>query len=185
MVELKNVNFSYPQKQVLYDFSLKIEEGSKICLFGESGKGKTTVLRLICGLEKPQEGEISGADNKKYAVVFQEDRLLENLNVLENVALVGETQKGKELLLKLGLQDYLYKKVSDLSGGMRRRVAIARALNSEYDILLLDEPFNGLDEDRIKDTAALILSEVKNKTLIMITHSLEQANLLNTQVIYI
>ena len=149
MVEFKNVNFSYPQKQVLNDFSLKIEEGSRVCLFGESGKGKTTVLRLICGLEKPQKGEISGTDNKKCSVVFQEDRLLKNLNVLENVALVGEIENGKKLLSKLGLQDYLYKKVSDLSGGMRRRVAIARALNSDYDILSSSKPLKGSSISKI------------------------------------
>ncbi len=185
MIEFKNVTFSYGEKQVLKDFSLEIKEGEHICFFGESGKGKTTLLRLICGLEKPQAGEIAGTNTKRFSVVFQEDRLLENLSVSKNVSLVGSPQKGDELLKKLGLQDYLNKKISDLSGGMRRRVAIARALCSDYDVLLLDEAFNGLDEDRIKDTADLILEEAEGKTVLMITHSLAHAQLLDATVIHI
>lgn len=184
-MEFKNVSFSYGENVILSDFSLKIEENDKICLFGESGKGKTTLLRLVCGLEKTQSGEISGTENKKFAVVFQEDRLLENLSVLENVCLVGSEEKAKKLLLKLGLGENLNHKISALSGGMKRRVAIARALNSDFDVLLLDEAFNGLDEDRIKDTAALILEETANKTVIMITHSLDHANLLDAKVVHI
>jgi NitT/TauT family transport system ATP-binding protein len=185
MIKLDNISFSYGEKSVIENFSLEINNGDIICLSGESGCGKTTLLRLICGLEKPQAGEITGIDKKRFSVVFQEDRLLKNLSVSENVALVGSLQKGDELLKKLGLDDYLDKKISDLSGGMRRRVAIARALCSDYDVLLLDEAFNGLDEDRIKDTAALILEETKGKTVIMITHSLEHAKLLNATVIHI
>ena len=185
MIKFENVTFAYGEKQILKDFSLEIKEGEHICFFGESGKGKTTLLRLICGLEKPQTGEIAGIGKKRFSVVFQEDRLLKNLTVSENVALVGSRQKGDEALKKLGLKDYLNKKTSELSGGMRRRVAIARALCSDYDVLLLDEAFNGLDEDRIKDTAALILEEAKGKTVIMITHSLEHAKLLNATVIHI
>lgn len=185
MIEFKNVNFSYGEKQILTDFSLKIEDNKRICFFGESGKGKTTLLRLLCGLEKTRSGEISGIYDKKIAVVFQEDRLLENLNVLENVCLVGSEEKAKDLLVKLGLGENLKHKISTLSGGMKRRVAIARALNSDFDVLLLDEAFNGLDEDRIKDTAALVLEETKNKTVIMITHSIDHANLLNAEVIHI
>lgn len=185
MIKFERVTFSYGEKQVLKDFSLEIKKGEHLCFFGESGKGKTTLLRLICGLEKPNSGEILGTDEKRFSVVFQEDRLLKNLNVSENVALAGSRQKGDELLKKLGLSDYLDKKISDLSGGMRRRVAIARALCSDFDVLLLDEAFNGLDEDRIKDTAALILEETKGKTVIMITHSLTHAQLLNATVIHI
>lgn len=185
MIKFERVTFAYGEKQVLKDFSLEIRKGDCICFFGESGKGKTTLLRLICGLEKPSAGEILGTDKKRFSMVFQEDRLLKNLTVIENVALVGSRQNGDELLKKLGLQDYLDKKISDLSGGMRRRVSIARALNSDYDVLLLDEAFNGLDEDRIKDTAALILEETKGKTVIMITHSLTHAKLLNATVIHI
>ncbi len=182
MIKLENVTFAYGKKQVLKDFSLQIEKGERVCLFGESGKGKTTVLRLICGLEKPNSGKITGADEKRFSAVFQEDRLLSHLSVLENVSLVGSEKKGKELLCALGLEDYLDKKIGDLSGGMRRRVAIARALNSDYDVLLLDEAFNGLDEDRGEKTAELILKETKNKTVIMITHNSEQAKWLKAKI---
>ncbi len=185
MIEFKNVTFAYGEKQVLTNFSLKIESGERVCLFGESGKGKTTLLRLICGLERPQAGEITGIDKNRFSVVFQEDRLLNNLTVLENVCLVGKSDKAKELLCGLGLEDCFNKKPEELSGGMRRRVAIARALCSEFDVLLLDEAFNGLDEDRIKDTAKLILEETKGKTVIMITHSLEQAQLLKAKIVEI
>ena len=98
---------------------------------------------------------------------------------------MGKSDKVRELLCGLGLEDCFDKKPAELSGGMKRRVAIARALCSEFDVLLLDEAFNGLDEDRIKDTAKLILEETKGKTVIMITHSIEHAKLLSANVIHI
>lgn len=170
MIEFKNVGFAYSDKTVITDFNLKIAPGDRVCLFGESGKGKTTLLRLIAGLEIPTSGEITGIRDKKISVVFQEDRLLPWLSVLDNAALAGSRERAVEILTALGLGDCLDMRPEQLSGGMRRRVAVARALCADYDLLLLDEPFNGLDEELIKTTAALIVEYLENRTLVLVTH---------------
>ncbi len=185
MIEFKNVNFAYSDKAVIKDFNLKIATGERVCIFGESGKGKTTLLRLISGLEKPTSGQITGINGKKISVVFQEDRLLKWRSVLDNAALAGNREKAEEILAALGLGDCLDMYPDELSGGMRRRVAIARALCADFDILLLDEPFNGLDEELIKITAALIDKHLFGRTLVLVTHNEENLQLLQAKKIVI
>ncbi len=87
-IEMKQIKKSYKDQRVLTNFSLLIEDGEKICLMGESGIGKTTILRILAGLTKPDSGEISGLQGKKVSMVFQEERLLEWADAFENVALV-------------------------------------------------------------------------------------------------
>ena len=117
MIKLNNVDFSYGKTEVLKDFSLQINKKDRICLFGESGSGKTTILRLILGLETPLNGEIQKAKNLKPAVVFQEDRLIPFKTVLENITLFGADEETALFFLeKLGLKDYANKMPSDLSG---------------------------------------------------------------------
>ena len=157
MINLNNVSFSYGDKKILENFNLKVEAGERICLFGESGKGKTTVLRLILGLETPDSGNTVIQGNA--SVVFQENRLLPFETVLGNIRTVkGDEEKARELLEKFGLSDYAEKYPRSLSGGMKRRVAIIRALCSEFDFLVLDEPFAGLDKENI-ELAAQIINE--------------------------
>ncbi|MBO5321023.1 MAG: ABC transporter ATP-binding protein [Clostridia bacterium] len=180
MIKLNNIGFSYEKTEVLKDFSLQISKKDRICLFGESGSGKTTILRLILGLETPLKGEIQKAENLKPAVVFQEDRLIPFKSVLENITLFGADEETALLYLeRLGLKDYANKMPSDLSGGMSRRVALVRALSNQFDYLVLDEPFTGLDQENI-DTAANLINEVLGeKPLILVTHSKAEAELLN------
>jgi len=185
MIELKNICFAYDDKPIINNFSLKLKEGSRLCMFGESGKGKTTLLRLLAGLEKPDNGEILGTENKRFSVVFQEDRLLPNLSVLQNVALVGDSDKAKELLCALGLGESFDMKPRELSGGMSRRVAIARALCADYDALLLDEPFNGLDEEHVKGACDLVLKELENRPLVLVSHNKEHIEYLKGEIISI
>lgn len=185
MIQLKNVTFAYEDKEIITDYNLEIASGQRVCLFGESGKGKTTLLRLLAGLEKPLSGSISGVQDKRFSVVFQEDRLLPHLSVLDNVALVGSRERAKELLGALALGDCLDMKPQELSGGMSRRVAIARALCAQYDVLLLDEPFNGLDEELVKSVAGLINSELAGRTLVLVTHNEEHIHLLSATKILI
>ena len=180
MIKLNNVDFSYGKTEVLKDFSLEINPSDRICLFGESGSGKTTILRLILDLETPQKGEIQKAENLKPAVVFQEDRLIPFKSVLENITLFGADEETALLYLeRLGLKDYANKMPSDLSGGMSRRVALARALSNEFDFLVLDEPFTGLDQENIETAANLINEVLGEKPLILVTHSKTEAELLN------
>ena len=184
MIKLQNISFAYGEKQVLRDFSLEIKNGDRICLFGESGCGKTTLLRLILGLEKLKKGSISGIENLKPSVVFQENRMLPFKTVLENITLFGASEETALYHLDaLGIKDTAHLKPEELSGGMERRAAIARALSQDFDYLLLDEPFTGLDQATLKITAKHILNVAKDKPIILITHSLEEAKLLKASII--
>lgn len=183
MINFKNVSFKYGEKQILKDFSLDIKTGDRICLFGESGLGKTTLLRLIMGLEKPTGGEITGIRDKKISTVFQEDRLLPFKTVKQNLILFGDEAEALENLSALNLSAVADSYPASLSGGMARRVAIARALTHKADIYLFDEPFNGLDSDNIKTAADLILEKTKGKTFIAVTHDKGEAELLHTEIL--
>ena len=179
-MKINNVTFHYGNKAVFEDFSMEIPDGT-ICLMGPSGKGKTTLLKLIAGLLVPDKGSIE-SEYEKPAFMFQEDRLLPWINVLDNVLLVTDKRKeAVELLEKLEIDPQL--KIAELSGGMARRVALARTLMYDGDILLLDEPFKGLDVKLIEKTAEIILSY--NKPAIISTHSPEEVKLLKAAVISI
>lgn len=183
MIKFNNVFFSYGKKRILENFNLEIEDKSKICLFAPSGFGKTTVLRLIMQLEKPNKGTIEGIKNKKISAVFQEDRLIPQKTVLENLRLFGEDIKINEILSELNLSDIKNLYPNELSGGMARRIAIARALIYNGDILILDEPFNGIDKENIRKTAELILKNTYDKTVITVTHNTNEAEILNSKII--
>lgn len=188
MIELKNISFSYGEQLILNNFNLKINGGECVQLFGVSGSGKTTVARLILGLEKAQSGHI--VVPQKISAVFQEDRLLENLDVLKNIRLVLDKEQyssADNLLKELDLWDVRKKRISALSGGMKRRVAIIRAIAFGGDALILDEPFNGLDSINKKNIANIIKREFidKNKPVLLITHIKEDAELLNAKTVNI
>lgn len=119
-----------------------------------------------------------------FSAVFQEDRLLPFKTVLENITLIGaEKETALYMLAQLGIAEAADKYPSELSGGMRRRAAIARALSAEYGCLILDEPFAGLDKENIEKAAALISESVGKRTLIAVTHSEREAELLGAEII--
>lgn len=184
MLKIDNVTFSYGEKQILKDFSLNIKKGDRLWLYGESGCGKTTLLRLILGLEKAQNGNIINPNGWKPSVVFQENRLLPFKTALQNILLVNNNrQKAFENLTALGIGDVADTHVNELSGGMERRVAIARALTADFDYLILDESFTGLDKDNIKLAIKQILKVAQDRPIILVTHSQYEAALLGaTQI---
>ncbi len=186
-IAVKKISKSYGEEQVLKDFSCDFLEGKLTCIMGRSGGGKTTLIKLLMGLEKPTEGSIEGLFGKKLSAVFQEDRLCENLSAAANIRLVCRNHVSDEELKgafqRVCLDEVWRKPVRELSGGMRRRVAILRALFAEYDCLILDEPLKGLDEETKQKTAAYILEKTQGKTVLAVTHEEEETELLKAEKI--
>ncbi len=173
---LNRLFFAYGEKPILFNVSFDLPATGVTCLTGESGCGKTTLLRILCKLETPQAGEITDLPHRP-AVVFQENRLLPWKTALQNVTLpLGDipdaTTHAKTALDAMGLFDEEQSRLpSELSGGQCRRVALARALAlPKSDALLLDEPFAGLDDDRIETVAAQLRTIAKEKPVFVITH---------------
>lgn len=186
--ELKNVGFSYNGRPILTDFNLQLSDGECVCLSGPSGCGKTTVLKLILGLLTPETGEVISP--QRPSVVFQEDRLLNGFSLKKNILLpLPKEQHGfaLELLREAGLGDELNKKVSNLSGGMKRRAAIVRAVAFQGDMLILDEPFNGIDSENKVKTAEMIKREFLNngKSVLIVSHIEADAELLNAKKVFV
>lgn len=168
---------AYGEKQVLSGFSASLPLGRTTVLMGPSGCGKTTLLRLLSGLEAPDSGRILGLPEKK-SMIFQEDRLCENVSALSNLRLCAPAlsrKEGQERLAALGLSDSLRQPVREFSGGMKRRVAILRALCAEYDLLLADEPFKGLDDATRKRTMEYFKMQTAGKTVLLVTHEEAEA----------
>ena len=182
MLEMSHVTFGYGLKRnILKDFSLSLPDGGRICLQGASGAGKTTVLRLAMGLEKPRRGTVTLTPGARISAVFQEDRLLPHKTVLENVALFGEPESAKEMLCKLGMGEYTEVLPAALSGGQKRRVALARALAHDFDLLILDEALTGLDEESRGLCLAAIDEAVGDRCLLMASHDQRDAQVLRAE----
>ena len=186
-IVLSNICKSFGENRVLDRLNWRFPGGQISCVQGPSGCGKTTLLRLIAGLEAPDSGEIRGADGKKISAVFQENRLLENLTAEKNILLTarpGFTRTdARKLLNELGLSDTAQRRTCELSGGMQRRVAVARALAADYELLLLDEPLTGLDDDARLRVLRRIQADLNGRTAVWITHDPDAAALLNAPVL--
>lgn len=167
MIKIKNIDLSFGDKQVFKDFSTELCDEGAVIFMGESGVGKTSLLRILAGLIKPQNGTVEGLQGRKISFVFQEPRLLADRTALKNVALVSDVQRAKELLVELGLKDELNQSINHLSGGQKQRVAIARALAFSDDVVILDEPFSNLDAENRRMSAELI---GRAKLVLMVTH---------------
>lgn len=181
---LSKVDFSYGKTVVCRELDWMLPEQGVVCLWGPSGCGKTTLLRLLAGLEQPAGGTVVRPQDGQVSMVFQEDRLLPWMTALENVMLPGATRESAvEILTRLGLGEELYSLPSQLSGGQQRRVAIARALASPGDLLLLDEPFNGLDEKSWRQVLPLVLDQATVKPVVLVTHVRQHAEALQAQIL--
>lgn len=176
---MKEVTFSYPARPILHAVSISLPPRGAVSLSGPSGCGKTTVLHLLAGLLTPQSGTVSVPE--EIAMVFQEDRLLPWLTVRQNVAAVlpqGADAHAAESLAAVGLTAVADAFPDTLSGGMKRRVAIARALAKGGRLLLLDEPFTGLDAAARAQCAAVLQSRFADAPTVLVTHQAEDAALL-------
>ena len=177
-IVLKNISKSYADRRVFDGFSHSFAAGGATVIMGPSGCGKTTLMRLITGLEKADGGEILLPESARFGCVFQEDRLIRHMSALKNLRLVVGRKRDSEIrqfLNELGLGDSIHKPVRRLSGGMARRVAIARALLCDSDIIIMDEPFKGLDDANRRNTTELIKRCAAGKTLLLVTHDASDA----------
>ena len=181
---LSKVSFSYGKTVVCHELNWTLPEQGVVCLWGPSGCGKTTLLRLLAGLEQPGEGAVVRPEEGRVSMVFQEDRLMPWMTALENVMLPGaDREMAEAMLARLGLGEELHSLPSQLSGGQQRRVAIARALASPGDLLLLDEPFNGLDEKSWRQVLPLVLEQAKEKPVVLVTHVQQHADALQAKIL--
>ena len=185
MIEVINITKKFGDHIVFNNYSLSFSEGKVTAIMAPSGKGKTTLLNMLMNIIMPDQGEIRGINRKKSAV-FQEDRLCMNLSVHANIKMVNpkiSKEEIKKAMKDVELEECLDQPVRELSGGMKRRVSILRALLCEYDILFLDEPFQGLDQNTKQMVINYIKDHIKNKTVIMVTHDIEEARVMNADIV--
>ncbi len=177
-LRVEHLSKSYGGRPVLQDLSFSAGPGI-LCIMASSGVGKTTLLRLLLGLDTPDSGTISAPDHCRWAVVFQEDRLLEHWRAEDNLRFALGTAydpaKAAELMADLGLDLKEPKAVRTYSGGMKRRLALARALLAESDALALDEPFTGLDDESRKKAMTAIGTYGAGKPVLLVTHDMRDA----------
>ncbi len=183
-IVLEKVGKAYDGCPVLRDFSARLDAGGALALLGPSGCGKTTVARLILGLEQPDSGHIIGQE-QDFCCVFQEDRLCPGLSATGNLRLVlPRAWQGAEAvaLAELGLSPGDCEKAAGkLSGGEKRRVALARALLAPGEVLVLDEPFKGLDEESKNRAYAFVRARREGRSLLLITHDASEAAALGAE----
>ncbi len=203
MVEFRDVSYEIAGIRVLSDISLKVERGEVLVLLGESGCGKTTMLRLINRLIEPTYGELlvdgrSTADwnaielRRRIGYVLQDGGLFPHITIRDNVGLPLKLEgnenvsRVEEMLTLVGLEParFAERYPHELSGGQRQRVGVARALVSDPELLLLDEPFGALDaltRSRLQKEFAAIVREL-GKTAIFVTHDLHEAMMLGSRI---
>lgn len=182
MIELKNICKSYGDTVVYRDFGLTIEEGKILCVLGESGCGKTTLLNVVAGLT-PYSGQVP---KLKCSYIFQTPRLIPNLTVKKNLRLVCSDEKKIDGMLdRLEISDKADSFPNALSGGQQQRVAIARAFLFPSHVILMDEPFASLDL-KMKIKAMRLFSQInaeERRTAVFVTHDVDEAVMLAERIV--
>jgi len=200
-LKLKNINLTFGKEKILDGLNLSINKGQFIAITGVSGSGKTSLLRIICGLEKPNDGEVHLDNNillndkisiptekRNIGLVIQEKVLFPHLNVKKNIEFGISTQNNKQdiskdMMEKLNILDLAKKYPHELSGGESQRVALGRSIVMKPKVLMFDEPFTGLDKElKIKIYPIIKSILLKNEiTAIMVTHDLNEVKALADQ----
>ena len=185
-LHIENLCKAYDGKPVLKNVTFTAKPGVT-CVMAPSGAGKTTLLRILLGLETADSGTVQVPAGCRWAAVFQEDRLLEHLDAMDNLRFVLgaalDESAANALLTELGLGDTAGKPVREFSGGMKRRLALARALLVPSDALALDEPFTGLDEENRARCLTLVRRAGTEKPVLLVTHDPTDAQALDGAVI--
>jgi polar amino acid transport system ATP-binding protein len=209
---LNNITKRFGALEAVKNLSLHVDKGEVVCLIGPSGSGKSTVLRCICGLEVPEEGEVyvNGEKldfsrknrenmekmNSKMGFVFQHFNLFPHMTVLENLTLApiqvlgtdptAAQKRGTELLARVGLSEKRDNYPSQLSGGQKQRVAIARSLAMDPDIMLFDEPTSALDPEMVGEVLDVMKELVKSGiTMMIVTHEMGFAREAGTRMLFL
>lgn len=201
-LELKNISKNFQQKSVISAVDLQLKEDQVISILGKSGSGKTSLLKIIAGLEKPDSGDIflnqnsilnQKVNQRQIVYLFQEALLFPHLNVFDNIAFGLQAQKVeateikrrvKAILKEIALSDHSSKFPHQLSGGEKQRVAFARAIIIEPQVLLLDEPFGALDVETRENMQKLFLKLIKQYGIsaLFVTHDLKEALMIGDQI---
>ena len=181
---------TFDDNEVLKNVNITLKDNSIYCLMGSSGIGKTTLLRILMGLEHADSGSISGIDIKSISCMFQENRLIPDLSAIDNVRIVlrgkPNRQEIRNNLLSILPDDSLDIPVSSLSGGMKRRVALARALVNNPSMLIADEPTGNLDPDTAWDIMNLLNDiNMRGTTVVVATHAKDIVDKMKKRVIHI
>ena len=192
ILSLHNICKSFNGKEIFKDFNIQFTEGIITCILGPSGCGKTTLLNLIGGILHPDSGQCSGFTDRKISYIFQEPRLLPWKTVRGNIEFVlpdelastERKEKADELIRRVNLCEFAEYYPGQLSGGMKQRVSIARAFASSSDIILMDEPLNGLDFS-LKQNMLKWFSQIwqaDRRTVIFVTHDIDEALAIGNEV---
>ncbi|MFQ9608918.1 MAG: ATP-binding cassette domain-containing protein [Lachnospira sp.] len=197
-LELKNIKKTYNETIVLDGFSAICDSSKPSCIMGESGAGKTTLLNIIMGLVSAdsgmagysfQLGAVMTDGGYRTSAVFQETSLVPHLNPVINVAMVlGNNSDKKRINQELGClidEEFLDKPCAQYSGGMKRRVEIVRAIMADSDIVVMDEPFAGLDDTTKNKVIGYIMDNIGDRILIISTHDLSDAEKLRANVFFV
>ncbi len=196
MLNIKNLQYQYKNADDLYTYNLEVNPSEVVAILGQSGSGKSTLLDIVAGFIEPMKGSVIldeqellglSVEKRPITILFQNHNLFEHLSVQKNILLgvnktlkdsIEEVEKVQDILKEVGLEAYEHKLASQLSGGQQQRVALARVLMRREPVLLLDEPFSGLDDATRIEMLELVQKITQEHKLhtIMVTHDIDDCN---------